>query len=277
MKTNSSKKRIITTLSAMVLTGSLAVFGTLAYLSNVTEVKKNVFTSSNDVDVEVKEEKWETEGKDQASNYTPGDVIAKDPTISVAQDSESAWVGVKLSFLANMDGSKDDEGNPSYTNDEYLKYGQFKGFAQHDGAKDGWKKIAENNAGEELYIFETAAITAGKSAPTIFDNITVNAGITKVDTTTTKTLYKGTYEQDENGEWILKTQKVTGEQITENTVYYDQDGNVVTTTSLPTFEIGVQGFAVQESKIDSILAAEEMINLANQNVEENSQFYFTAV
>ena len=40
------KKRLFTTLGAMVLTGAIAVTGTWAFLNKVTETKTNTFTSS---------------------------------------------------------------------------------------------------------------------------------------------------------------------------------------------------------------------------------------
>ena len=68
------KKRLFTTLGAMVLTGAIAVTGTWAFLNKVTETKTNTFTSSKDISTELVEENFDEE---IAENYIPGQVIAK--------------------------------------------------------------------------------------------------------------------------------------------------------------------------------------------------------
>ena len=50
-----NKKKIAMTLGAMALTAVVAIGGTLAYLSSVTETKTNTFSSSKDITTELKE------------------------------------------------------------------------------------------------------------------------------------------------------------------------------------------------------------------------------
>ena len=265
-----NKKRIATTLGAMALTAVLAIGGTLAYLSYVTETKTNTFTSTGkDVDGSVVEKNWEEEGKEQAKDYTPGQVIAKDPTIQLAEGSQNAWVGVKLEFLGS-DGSRMAYGTPK--TEEAAATG-FNVYASHDGIKDGWVLIAKNAQGSELYAYNTA-IEGGKAAPTIFDKITVHAGITKVTENTTKKYYTKVETLDENGNIVdTKLTEAVG-PMNSTTTYFDEDGNAVGSEKLPKFEINVKGFAVQEADNTAFESVKkQIIDLANASLADGESAY----
>ena len=267
-----NKKRLAATFGAMALTAVIAIGGTLAYLSNVTETKTNTFTSAGkDVNGSVKEENWEKEGKDQASDYTPGQVIAKDPTIQLEADSESAWVGVKLEFLGS-DGVRMAYGTPK-TEDAAAT--GFNVYASHDGIKEGWVLIAKNEQGSELYAYQTNAIEGGQSAPTIFDEITVNAGITKVTENVQKTYYKKTTVLDADGNITSETTiPVKVEEMDPTVTYYDENGNAVGAQTLPKFEILVKGFAVQSAdNTDFAAVKKQIIDLANASLADGETPY----
>jgi predicted ribosomally synthesized peptide with SipW-like signal peptide len=87
-----NKKKTI--IAALVLLLLLAIGGVMAYFTDQEEVK-NTFTVGK-VDITLTEPTWDSTGKTKAESMMPGDVIEKDPTVTVASDSEDAWVFVKV-------------------------------------------------------------------------------------------------------------------------------------------------------------------------------------
>lgn len=266
------KKQTFITLAAMALTATLAIGGTLAYLNDITETKQNVFTSDKGIDIDLIEEKWEEEGKTKAENYIPGDVIAKDPTITI--DKGSAWVGMSLDYL-----NASDEKIAYGTVKDGIKTG-FRSYAEHGDIHSTWKLIARNGHGSELYInTEKIEEPNGKTAP-IFSDITVNAGITKVTETSTFKYFTKTTELV-NGEITKETLTEVQGAPQQTTSYFDQNGNAVTAdpkiSQLPSFKIDAKGYAVQTNNFDAYTdAIPEIINLANQGVEVGNKNMFIA-
>jgi len=87
-----NKKKTI--IAAIVLLLVLLVGGAIAYFTDHDE-EENVFTIGK-VDIELSEPTWVSTGKTKAEGLMPGDTIEKDPTVTVASDSEDAWVFVKV-------------------------------------------------------------------------------------------------------------------------------------------------------------------------------------
>ena len=79
---------------AVMLTAALAIGGTIAYFSDETETKTNTFTVGK-VDITLTEPAW-----DENADHTlmPSTSYAKDPTITVSQDSQPSWVFMKVSM-----------------------------------------------------------------------------------------------------------------------------------------------------------------------------------
>lgn len=228
-----NKKRIAMTLGAMALTAVIAIGGTLAYLSSVTETKTNTFTSGKDVSTELTETEW---NEDSGKDYTPGKVIAKNPVMTNDTESETdIYVAVKLDYIGN-DG-------------KLMSYDDFKKYAEaqttladtnKDGFTDSWEKIRENADGSEIWVVKTK-LAKNASTDAIFDSIKVNAGITEVWTESAKTTK--TYKVDAGGN---KTLVNTDTETYDPTyTYVDADGKKVDAATLPTFEIKVTGFAIQ--------------------------------
>lgn len=87
--TKSKKRNVIVALALVAL---LAIGGTLAYLTAVTNEVQNTFTMGKGIDGDIDEPSWDPEnGKD----FYPGKVIAKDPLIK--NESE---VGVTPAYVA---------------------------------------------------------------------------------------------------------------------------------------------------------------------------------
>lgn len=239
-----NKKRIATTIGAMALTAVLAVGGTLAYLSSVTETEKNVFTSSKSITTELTEE-FDPE---VAGSYTPGQVITKAPTMSnTSTSNESIWVAVSLDYTNGAD---------SITYEEFKQYAELQGLDT-----TGWEKIGTAADGQELYAFKTT-LAPGKSTSAIFSSVKVNAGIQKVWKYGTEG--KIVYTMDGEGNLIDVKDSTT---LVDETQYYDEKGNPMdpkdAVAGLPTYTIEVKGYAVQASDVNYDLAKTELTKLAN--------------
>lgn len=221
-------KKITLTAAAMVLSAGLAVGGTLAYLNAVTETKTNTFTSSRNITTTLTETEWTS---DSGKNYLPGDVIKKNPVMNNESD-QPVYMAVKVDYL-------DDKGN-LMSAEEFKKYATIT-----DYDNDNWKMATVNSDGSEVWIYMTA-VEAGESTEALFNNVTVNAGITE--------------------EWSSAAKTTT--------IYKcDADGNIVNAGTLPTFNIKVTGFAVQASTFADYNAAQpELIKLVNSKTSADAQF-----
>ena len=269
-----TKKKVAMVVGAMALSAVMAVGGTLAYLQATTATKANVFTSSNNITPELKEEQWDKTGKQEASNYKPGDVIAKDPTISIKAGSEAGYVAISLNYLKDLTNTEEATmAGTSITKTEFLNYA-----TPAPNYAAGWTLIAKNANGSELYMYGTALAptTTDVSAPAIFTNVTVQAGITTVTTTSTSTHYTRTYKTD----GTFDSTVVDPTKITTNTSYYDAAGNVCALNSLPSFGIKATGYAVQANvngeALTTAAAAAQLIALANAGITDSAALY-TAV
>lgn len=248
MKKQTMKKTIL----GLSLAAILGLGGTFAYLTATTGEKVNNFTSDNNVTGRTEEEFEEQ----KASNYQPGDLIKKAPTVSIDQGSESAWVGLKVEYI-------DSEGNA-------LPYEKFSKLAEVEDFNVGagetqWTKSTNAHGNTEFYIYNTA-LTGGNSATPLFTQTKVNAGITTLSSEKTKTVY--TYDAQGN---LVKTEK---SDVSKGTTVYDADGNVLgefkefnadtgaLTTKLPSFTIKITGYAVQSKNVDKTAALTELEKLA---------------
>ena len=90
-----SKKMIALMMSLMLIIGG-AAGGTIAWLMDTTDPITNTFTTS-DVDIELAETTGNT------YKMVPGDVIEKDPKITVNAGSEACYLFVKIEKTGNYD------------------------------------------------------------------------------------------------------------------------------------------------------------------------------
>ncbi len=88
------RKSILLAAVAVMLTAALAIGGTLAYFTSTTDTKTNTFTVGN-VKIGLTEPQW---NPDAQHTLMPSQSYAKDPTITVAQDSQDCWVFMKVSM-----------------------------------------------------------------------------------------------------------------------------------------------------------------------------------
>ena len=87
-------KKMLLAVACMALVMGLAIGGTIAYLVANTDSLTNTFTVG-DVNITLEE----TTGENY--DFVPGDTIAKDPIVSVTDDSEDCYVFIKVTDVNN--------------------------------------------------------------------------------------------------------------------------------------------------------------------------------
>lgn len=100
-----NKKKILALVTALTLVAVVGIGATLAYFTDSDEAT-NVITMGH-VDIDLDEPNFdptpEGEEKDnKIENIVPGQEITKDPTITVAGDSEDAYIRAKIEFSNNL-------------------------------------------------------------------------------------------------------------------------------------------------------------------------------
>lgn len=81
-------KKTLTIALSMVLVAAIAVTGTLAFLTDESDILVNKFTFGN-TEVEIAEPTWTAAlGGEEAMKVVPGETVAKDPTITVKGTEE---------------------------------------------------------------------------------------------------------------------------------------------------------------------------------------------
>lgn len=115
-KTRAKARRVLFTLSLVLVVAFAAVGGTIAWLTDTSQSVVNTFTSTKVV-VELEETKTDFE-------MVPGNDIEKDPKVSLGTDSEDAWVFVELKKSTSPDF------------DNYLDYTINDGWELLSGTED---------------------------------------------------------------------------------------------------------------------------------------------
>ncbi len=85
-------KKIITAAAVTALIGVIGVGATLAYFTD-NDIAENVLTLGH-VDIDLDEPNYD--GDDEYENIVPGDVIEKDPTVTLDPASEDAYLRMRM-------------------------------------------------------------------------------------------------------------------------------------------------------------------------------------
>lgn len=137
-------KKII---GALAICGILAAGGTLAYLSNVTDTKHNVFTIGSGIKGDILEPNWPGNGG-QDVEYAPSSTILKDPQIINNSDAESAYIGIKLEYKVNE-------------TDAWAKYLANNNGTTFTSIQDVYASVGATNM--EEYVKEIAVLSLNKN------------------------------------------------------------------------------------------------------------------
>lgn len=124
-------KKSIAVLLAVLLVVGVAIGGTMAWLTSTPEPVKNVFTAG-DVDITLTEKAG---GENKEFQMIPGWTIEKDPTVTVAADSEPCWLFVKVEKSTNAKF------------DNYMTYAIAEGWTVLENAAENadvyYRKVAD--------------------------------------------------------------------------------------------------------------------------------------
>lgn len=181
------KKSILLTLTAVVLALAVGVGGTIAYFTSTTEDVKNTFTVGNvaitldEADVTYANDKW-TAGEDRVQSNTyenvyPGAELPKDPTIHVADNSQQAYVAMKVVISKAAAWKALAKDHASLNNLETV----FEGYTEAD-----WTKIAATEQGDNLvyvYMWEQGKVSAGADL-TLFTAMNIPAELSSQEIAT---------------------------------------------------------------------------------------------
>lgn len=141
------KKKIAILVMSLALVGALLIGGTLAYFTDRDEAQ-NVFTLGK-VDGDLDEPIWdENNPGGEIENVQPGDSIVKDPTLTMAADSEEAYARFQVTY----------EG---ITAEQFAELKFFKGEAEVEVTfdKDGYFYVQDKlTAGAEYVLFDKVVI-----------------------------------------------------------------------------------------------------------------------
>lgn len=149
-------KRKVTAITLCVAMLAIAIVGgTLAYFTD-TANKENNFTVG-DVDIDLTEPKWDEEGSKDADTVYAGEPLAKDPTVTVNEQSNPCFVRVSVSNLDQF-GNK---GMITYRTD-YVT----------DKLGDNWVLHTDG------YYYYNKVLNAGETTDALFDQIVMPTGLT---------------------------------------------------------------------------------------------------
>lgn len=164
------KKKTTALILACILILGVVIGGTVAWIVDVTGEVQNVFVIG-DINIELWEHQANADGtlsetvvKEGETNtyaFVPGDVLKKDPTVTVKAGSEACYLFVKVT----------EENNTFDTDKKVLTY----------AIDAGWTEYADG-----VYYKVIGAATAEDTPHNILaeTQVTVNGDITKADVTT---------------------------------------------------------------------------------------------
>ena len=154
-------RNLLLVISMMMVVAMASVGVTVAWLTAETDAVVNTFTAS-DINIELKETKSENpddgDGEEDTNSYkmVPGNMIDKNPTITVKADSEASWVFVQLTKSTT----------PAF--DSYLTYEMASGWTQLETDADGndvsaslifWRKQDATTADVDITVLKDNQLT----------------------------------------------------------------------------------------------------------------------
>jgi len=267
-KRNPKLKRKLASMTAVVLVLAVGVWGTMAYLSTLTDKKTNTFTGSGGIQLNLTEPYWDgtnnewktakdldgstdlnlkDKGETVAGNYTPGSVIGKNPILTNSStDADSPeWVALAVSYTI---GNK----AVSYTQLKYLiEEITFNTTAADDGYWIAAAPLVSGTLNEDkgymIYLYSKVLAKDAATKP-LFTSVTIKSS-------------DGLEGNTKDG-YVTNLNTALG--ITTDDQKYKINGN------LPDFQIDVIGAAIKNEykKDGDSTAAEAWADLASEKQTE---------
>ena len=253
------KKKITAICLVVALAATAIVGGTLAYFTDTTDEVRNEFTVGN-VAIDLDEPNWEYEG--DKANLVPGTQIAKDPTITVLDKSQDAYVFLKLDMnkyvsLINLMGVDAYKNNIAGLEGTYPGFGEFMNTLATDRevretVVNRWFTGINHNDWEIMNLDEIQAAVEGTATETNPKAISVVLG------------YKG----GDNGGIVSEGDEIKfmdsfgmPETVTssmfdgEDAYYIDGVSKSNFNTEKASFKMTFTAYAIQAEGIDGLAAA----------------------
>ena len=180
-------KKYLKLFASFALVAAIAVGFTLAYLQKPLETKTNTFTSSQKIDGTLTEPGWTNDFGEGGTwnDYLPNEAHAKDPKITITNDSVSAYVAIKVNF---KDSANAKISYTKFTTD-YAKVftggmlamtAGTPGFNTTDWT-DNTLDFAAKSADKDAMFFVYKTTIKGATTNPLFDYVKVNNDIVKGD------------------------------------------------------------------------------------------------
>ena len=170
------KKSLLTMLVALTLVAVVGVGATLAYLSSTTGTLTNTFTVGNGIEIKQDESDESTpenpdDRTETGNNYTdvqPGDVLVKDPTVTVKANSTECFVFMQLTGADALTAQQF-----TFNGFDSAKWIKADGKTTLDGVYRYYTTVAESEADQVLAPLFTS-VTYSIDAEELADGVTLS-------------------------------------------------------------------------------------------------------
>lgn len=249
------KKKIFSLCLVVALVATAVVGGTLAYFTDTTESKVNEFTVGN-VDIELTEPRWVDD-----ATLMPGTSYAKDPTITVGEKSQDAYVFLKMDMnkyvsLVNLMGVDAYKNNIGGLQGEYPGFIKFVNTLAADNTLraavvDRWFTGIEHADWKVMNVNEILAWVNGAADQTNPKKLEVILGYIGSDDDTLSANESVTFMTDFGMPATVTASMFDG----EDAYYIDGASKSNFNTDASKFKMTFTAYAIQKAEIDDIDAA----------------------
>jgi len=179
------KKSLITMLVSLSLVAVVGVGATLAYLSDSTQTLNNTFTVGADIDISLVEHVGSATGTEDLdgiafTDLQPGDVLYKDPTVTVTKGSTASRVFIKVVGIDALEAidtngstvAGTDFSVTGFDSAQWLKVAQADKSVPANATKDG---IYQYVGTTDRIVAKTDPVTGvDTKLPALFTTVTYN-------------------------------------------------------------------------------------------------------
>lgn len=212
------KRTVLFIVVVLLLAFALIIGGIAAYFTD-TDTKTNTFTIGN-VNITLTEPAWtalaDTNNNnmpDAAEKMVPGDVVAKDPTVTVDSTSNPAYIFVKVEIP-----NYPDESTPAVDTDLFTLYHEENETAT-EGVNSGWVLVEDKGVASNVhtYVYAYASGSEVANLTAVNPNDSTTALFDSVKLTTNEKVAENAAKQSGTLDVKVTAYGIQTENITENT------------------------------------------------------------